>query len=123
MLPEAKKYRKILRFWASEAQKTSVCTVFFFSRSVKKHGNTTYVTIFRAHKNATIRCVAMQEQEEQEEQKEQEEQEQQEQQEQKQVQEQEQEQQTTTTTTTTTTTITTTNSTKMRQKNVLQAAV
>ena len=63
--------------------------MLFCSESVK---NTTYVTIFRAHENTTIRCVART-------------------------------RTTTTTTTTTTRTTRTSSSTKMRQKDVLQAAV
>jgi len=51
LLPEANKHR------ASEAQKTSVLTVFFCSESVKRRKSTTYVAIFWGQKNAKIRCV------------------------------------------------------------------
>ena len=65
----------------------------FCSESGKKYENTTYVTIFRAHKNATIRCVASTTTT------------------------------TATTTTRTTRRRRRRSSTKMRQKDVLQAAV
>jgi ABC-type molybdate transport system permease subunit len=49
--------------------------VFFCPESVKKRENTTYATIFRAHKNAKIRCVAQRQQQQQQQEEEEEKQE------------------------------------------------
>ena len=53
-----KKQRKYRGFWLPRRKKHQFLRCFFAPRVSEKCENTTYVTIVRAHKNATIRCVA-----------------------------------------------------------------